>query len=167
MGSRDVAGSESDPPEGRRKHLALACALAWVLPGAGHWYLGRRTRAGVFFCLVTVSFILGAVLHGRFSVRDRRAPLLSTLQVVACLGAGPMEVVSRTFLYGGPVYFMPEEDAMAAGDSRRPRTVVGRLLRTRNEARDSAYGTAYLWTAGLMNLLLILDVFDIGIGRKE
>lgn len=166
MGSRDVAGSQ-EPSGGQRKTLALACALAWVIPGAGHWYLGRRARAGVFFCLVMLSFVLGAVLHGRFSVRDRRSPLLSTLQVVACIGTGPVEIVSRSLLYGGPVYFMPEEDSLQSGDAGRPRTVVGRLLRSRNEARDSAYGTAYLWTAGLMNLLLILDVFDIGIGRKD
>ena len=166
MGSRDVAGS-AEPSGSRRKQLTIACALAWALPGAGHWYLGRRARAAVFFCLVTLSFVLGAALHGRFSVRDRRAPLLSTLQVVACLGTGPMEIVSRSVLYGGPVYFMPEEDSLVSSDARRPRTVVGKLLRSRNEARDSAYGTAYLWTAGLMNLLLILDVFDIGIGRKD
>jgi len=166
VGSRDVAGSPAST-EGRHRHLALACALAWALPGAGHWYLGKRARAGVFFCLVTLSFVLGAALHGRFSVRDRRAPLLSTLQVVACLGTGPLEIVSRSFLYGGPIYFLPEEDSILTSEGRRPNTPVGRLLRSRNEARDSAYGTAYLWTAGLMNLLLILDVFDIGIGRKD
>lgn len=166
MGSRDVVGS-MESAEGRGMRLALACTLAWVIPGAGHWYLGRRARAAVFFSLVMLSFVLGAVLNGRFSVRDRRAPLLSTLQVIACLGTGPIEIVSRSLLYGGPVYFMPEEDSLVGSDARRPRTVVGKLLRSRNEARDSAYGTAYLWTAGLMNLLLILDVFDIGIGRKE
>ena len=166
MGSRDVAGSP-DSPESRRKRLALACTLAWMLPGAGHWYLGKRTRAAVFVCLVTVSFVLGAALHGRFSVRDRHAPLLSTLQVVACLGTGPLEIIARSLLYGAPVYFLPEEDAVLRSEGRGPRTAVGKLLRERNEARDSAYGTAYLWTAGLMNLLLILDVFDIGIGRKD
>lgn len=166
MGSRDVVGS-AERAEAVTRRLALACTLAWVIPGAGHWYLGRRARAGVFFCLVTLSFVLGTALHGRFSVRDRRAPLLSSLQVVACLGMGPIEIVSRSFLYGGPVYFMPEEDALLGSDARRPRTTVGKLLRSRNEASDSAYGTAYLWTAGLMNLLLILDVFDIGIGRKD
>ena len=92
---------------GKHPRLVLACLLAWLVPGAGHWILGRRARAGVFFVIVTLSFVLGAVLNGRFSVRDRRAPLLSTLQVVACLGAGPMEIATRAFLYGAPVYFMP------------------------------------------------------------
>ena len=29
------------------------------------------------------------------------------------------------------------------------------------------YGSAFILTAGLMNLLLILDVMDIGRGKKE
>lgn len=150
-----------------RSKLAVACVLGWLLPGAGHWYLGRRTRAVVFFVLVTLSFAMGAAFHGRFSVLDKRQPLLSSLQVVACLGAGPMEILTRTALYGAPVYRMPEEDDLSTTESRRPRTVVGKTLRARNEKFDSPYGTAYLWTAGLMNLLLLLDVFDIGVGRKR
>jgi hypothetical protein len=145
----------------------LACFLGWIVPGAGHWYLGRRMRGAVFFSLVTLSFLLGSFFHGRFSVYDRRQPLLSSLQVLACLGSGPMEIIARSSVYGSPVYRMPDEDSVSAGDVRRPRTVVGRTLRARTEQFDSVYGTAYLWTAGLMNLLLILDVFDIGVGRKD
>ena len=29
------------------------------------------------------------------------------------------------------------------------------------------YGTAFLLTAGLMNLLLVLDAWDIALGKKE
>jgi hypothetical protein len=54
---------------------------------------------------------------------------------------------------------------------RRPRTPeVTRFLsayKERGVHPGSAYGTAYLWTAGLMNLLLMLDAFDIGTGRKS
>ena len=35
-------------------------------------------------------------------------------------------------------------------------------LRERARSGVSIYGTAYLWTAGLMNLLLLFDVWDIG-----
>ena len=31
----------------------------------------------------------------------------------------------------------------------------------------SAYGTAYLWSAGLMNLLLLMDIWDIAKRRKD
>ncbi len=169
MGTRDVAAVQKKPAEGRlgAGRIALGCLLAWLLPGAGHWYIGRRLRGAVFFSLIVVSFLMGALLHGRFSVVERRQPFLSSLQVVACLGAGPMEILARSAVYGSPVYRMPQGDDVYPGEIRRPRTPVGVTLRTRNEAFDSAYGTAYLWTAGLMNLLLLLDVFDIGIGRKS
>ena len=148
-------------------HLAVACLLAWTLPGAGHWYLGKKGRAAVFFVLIALPFLMGAFLHGRFSVLDRRQPLLSALQVVACLGSGPMEPVARTAVYGSPVYRMPTEDTAYPGETRRPKSLVGRTLRARNEAYDSVYGTAYLWTAGLMNLLLLFDVWDIGRGAQS
>ena len=41
-----------------------------------------------------------------------------------------------------------------------------KIFRERTRSPLSIYGTAYLWTAGLMNLLLLFDVWDIGMGRK-
>ena len=40
-------------------------------------------------------------------------------------------------------------------------------ISTRQRSATSIYGTAYLWTAGLMNLLLLLDIWDIAVGRKD
>ena len=162
-----AAERDADVVRVARGRIAIACVLAWLVPGAGHWYLGRRLRAVVFFTLVTLSFVLGTVFNGRFSVITSGQPYLTTFQVAACLGSGPMEIVTRTVLYGAPIYKMPDEDAHEPGEKHPPKTKPGQLLRSRNEAFDSAYGTAYLWAAGLMNLLLLLDVFDIGIGRKD
>ncbi len=35
------------------------------------------------------------------------------------------------------------------------------------EAQGYEYGTVFLLSAGLMNLLLVLDVWDLACGRKE
>jgi hypothetical protein len=40
-------------------------------------------------------------------------------------------------------------------------------FRDRQRSAVSAYGTAYLWSAGLMNLLLLMDVWDIAKRRKD
>src|SRR5881396_3727948 len=135
MGSRDLAAVERLAESARVTPgtLALACFLAWLVPGGGHWYLGRRVRSAVFFVLVTLSFLLGVLLDGRFSVFDRRQPFLTGMQVIACLGAGPMEIVARTIVYKAPVYTLPEEDAHDPAEGRRPRTLVGRTLRERHE----------------------------------
>ena len=42
----------------------------------------------------------------------------------------------------------------------------GKVFRDRTRSSRSIYGTAYLWTAGLMNLLLLFDVWDIGMRGK-
>ena len=39
-------------------------------------------------------------------------------------------------------------------------------MRERVKIVTGEYGTTYLLAAGLMNILLILDAFDIAIGRK-
>lgn len=44
------------------KNPVLTVLLAWLLPGAGHWYLGQRVR-GVIFCLLLAAvFTLGVVM---------------------------------------------------------------------------------------------------------
>ena len=47
------------------------------------------------------------------------------------------------------------------------RQTLERVFRERARSGVSIYGTAYLWTAGLMNLLLLFDVWDIGTRRKS
>jgi len=37
----------------------VACVLAWLLPGLGHLYLGKKGRAAVFFLVVVATFGLG------------------------------------------------------------------------------------------------------------
>ena len=139
----------------------IACVLAWLAPGAGHLFLGRRVRAAVFFVIVLTTFSLGLAFDGKPSVVDRRQPILSWLQVFANVGTGPVEALARERIFGKLAYQLPPEDAGA-----EPHSDVGVELRRRTESPRTPYGTAYLWTAGLMNILLILDAFDIAMGRK-
>ncbi|MDQ7088291.1 MAG: hypothetical protein Q9Q13_10750 [Acidobacteriota bacterium] len=64
----------------------LAGALTWLLPGLGHWYLGRRRRALAFLVLVGAAFGVGLACGGNLAVvDDLRAPVLTKLQVLADL----------------------------------------------------------------------------------
>jgi hypothetical protein len=46
------------------KNVVAVGVTAWLLPGAGHWFLGLR-RQGVIICLtIWLTFILGALLAG-------------------------------------------------------------------------------------------------------
>jgi hypothetical protein len=113
--------------------------LAFVVPGAGHLYLGKRSRATVFFLIVVVMFALGIAIDGDLYTLGRSGGAL--LRILASLGS----------MGAGVLYFA------AAGMG-----VHGDITSITYE-----HGTAFTITAGLMNLLLMLDAFDIAEGRKE
>ena len=136
-----------------------ALLAGWILPGAGHAVLGRYRRAALFAAIVLGSFGLGLAHDGRLALRLPEDRFLTTLQVVANVGVGPLDALARRSVYGSAVWTIDEVATSEREDLRR-------VLRDRLRSPLSAYGTAYLWTAGLMNLLLLLDVWDIGRGRK-
>ena len=123
---------------GRRVHPAAAALLAWVFPGLGHFYLGRRSAGLAFAAIVTAAFLLGLSFEGRLYTIDGSQPL-TILATFAVSGAGLLNVAAR-FLVDNP---------------------GGAILSPTYE-----YGCAYLLTAGLMNLLLVLDAWDVAAGKK-
>jgi hypothetical protein len=117
----------------------IAVALAWVFPGLGHYYLGRRGRALLYAALVTLMFLFGLSFQGRLYSPEQGAPL-TLLATFAVFGSGLLNIAGRLLV-------------------ENPH---GAILAVTYE-----YGCAFLLTAGLMNLLLMLDVYDIAVGRKS
>lgn len=115
----------------------VAAVLAWLVPGAGHVYLGRRGRGAAFFSIVVAAILAGWQMDGEI-YRFVPGQPLSYLGALAEIGFGVAYFVLR-FLLGF------EGDPGAAGFE---------------------YGKAFLITAGLMNLLLVLDAWDISHGKK-
>ena len=121
------------------KRSLLAMALAWLLPGAGHFYLGRRRRAAVFFAIVVFMFVMGLSIDGNlYTLQESGRALLRILASLGTMGAGVIYFIARSLGPHGDVTSMTYE-----------------------------YGTTFTLTAGLMNLLLVLDCFDIAEGRKD
>lgn len=127
-------------------------ALGWLVPGLGHFLLGKRTRAAVFFGIVFAGFVTGVLLGGEIGVPKAQNPF-SWLATFASFGNGILYVVRLVWLngigglFGGfPLGLEGGGDPVAAGFN---------------------YGKTFLITAGLMNLLVILDVADISRGSKE
>lgn len=126
--------TDSEAPA-RTWWLAVA---AWLVPGAGHFLLGRRGVAIVFLVIVLGSLGIGLALDGNLYRIAPNRPL-TVLATLACMGLGTPYFALRFLLdYQG--------DIVAAGFE---------------------YGTAFILTAGLMNLLLILDTMDIASGKKR
>ena len=117
--------------------LVLLCAAAWAIPGAGHLWLGRRHKGLVFLVALPLMFVIGLALRGRLFPFDLSDPLVA-LAALADLGIGLTYFVVSALGYG-------------AGDVR---------------AVTYEYGNAFLIVAGLLNLLVIIDAYDVALGRK-
>lgn len=154
-------GPQDSPVPAPAVRTALALLAGWLVPGCGHIALGRVGRGLLFGALVLGSFGLGLAHDGRLALRNDREPILSSLQVLANVGVGPADALARVSVYGSAAYSLPSALDDPAAETRL------RTLRNRARSPVSAYGTAYLWTAGLMNLLLLFDVWDIARGRKS
>ena len=117
--------------------LVLLCLAAWAVPGAAHVWLGRRQKGFVFLLALPTMFLIGLLLHGRIFPLELSEPLVA-LAAVADLGLGLPWILARMIGAG-------------AG------TVT---------ASTYEYGNCFLIVAGLLNFLVTLDAFDIGMGRK-
>lgn len=153
--------SQKEKKHGRHiQKTVYSCLLTWLIPGMGHLYLGKKLSAVVFFCVVHLAFLLGFTHDGRIFLVDEKHGVMSYLQTMTNLAVGPLDIMGRIYTYGHPAYFLPKH---------RGESYDATISTTRQRIKSpvSGYGTAYLLTAGLMNILLILDVFDISIRRKE
>jgi TM2 domain-containing membrane protein YozV len=140
--------------------IAVACVLGWLLPGAGHLYMGKKVKGLVFLAIVLLTFAGGLLLQGRIYLADREQPL-SYLATMANVALGPLDLVGRYVCYGRILFVTPSESDHPAYQE------ILSLKRSRILAVTNEYGTTFLLAAGLMNVLLLLDLFDIGIGRKR
>jgi hypothetical protein len=134
------SGSTSAPPPAALPtgNAAVAVLSAWLVPGLGHFYLKRRLRGLAFCVLVIASVLIGCQLEGNLYKVVPGQPLT----ILATLGSMGM----------GFPYFLLRYGLHYEGDVR---------------GASYEYGTAFLLTAGLMNLLLVLDAWDIVRGKKE
>lgn len=116
---------------------ALLVVLAWAIPGLGHLLLRRWGRALAFFLAVGTLAVTGYVLRGNV-FQPHSGDAFDFLGYLADLGSGVFYALSRFMESHGP------DVSRAAGD----------------------YGTRFIATAGVVNLLCVLDAYEIATGRK-
>ena len=116
---------------------ALLAAAALVVPGAGHLLQGRTQKGLIFLVTLPLMFAVGLWLNGRLFPFEISQPLVA-LAALAGLGNG-----------------LPYFAAKLAG--------VGQGVVT---AASYEYGNTFVIVAGLLNMLVALDAYDIALGRK-
>jgi len=114
------------------------CAVAWLVPGCGHLLLGRRWRALILFAAILTMFLFGLGMKGDFFLTSSDSYLQKLGWLsVWCVGA-PRWVAAFFGYSGGDPFFVSAD-----------------------------YGTAFLVAAGMLNVLTVLDAYDIAMGRKN
>lgn len=117
--------------------LALVCLAAWLVPGAAHLWLGRRQKGLIFLVVLPLMFAVGLALNGRLFPLELSDPLVF-LGAIANRGLGAPYIIARLMDLGAGLV----------------------------TAASYEYGNTFLMTAGLLNFLVILDAYDIAMGRK-
>lgn len=113
------------------------CSGGWLVPGLSHILLGKWIRGLIFAACVFGMFVLGLSMHGRLFDLMIEEPL-QIFAFIANIGVGLPYLVAQKLDIG-----------------------AGSMTAVTYE-----YGTTYLWVAGLLNYLIVLDAFDIAQGRK-
>jgi hypothetical protein len=112
--------------------------LAWLFPGAGHLYLGRRSKGLLLMGVVGLLFVLGVGMGARLQMYFGLDDPLALLRSLAQVGIGLPYFVARSLGFeAGSVTAVTHE-----------------------------YGNTFSEVSGLLNVLLILDAHDTAVGRK-
>jgi hypothetical protein len=115
---------------------------AWVIPGGGHFLLKRNGRGALIFSAVVLMFLFGMFMRGMMFTPEK-GDILTTLinygGFIADLASGALYFGATMFGYSAP-------DAAGA-------------------VHD--YGTKFLVTAGLLNILAMVDSYEIATGKKD
>ena len=147
----------------RSTNPLLALVLAWLVPGAGHFYLGRPVRGAIIFVVIGATFWVGMAVGGVLTVDYYNSRGWFVAQM--CTGAHGLygwhrqkavyDVVIADFMHG----------ISDSNDSRNPTVtlVVGEVdAELQKEGLVMLYPTenvarAYAGVAGMLNLLCIID----------
>jgi hypothetical protein len=111
---------------------------AWLIPGGGHFLQRRWGRGALLLVSLTALFLFGITMRGRLFA-------MTPGNIVESLGfAGD---VCSGLLYMGAKFagYNPGELPAPAAD----------------------FGTKFILVAGLLNVLCILDAYDIAVGKKD
>ncbi|MFI5104216.1 MAG: DUF6677 family protein [Terriglobales bacterium] len=117
---------------------ALATAIAWLIPGAGHLIQRRWIRGLLLMAAVAGMFTFGLAMQGKV-YKSNAGDLLDILGFIGDLGSGAFYFLARIFEWGG----------------------------TAITSANADYGTKFIVVAGLLNIMAAVDAYHIAIGKKQ
>jgi hypothetical protein len=121
---------------------APVVALAWLIPGGGHFLLKRPGRGALLLACVASMFLLGLMMRGAL-FSPQTGDILTTVIYVGGFIANIMSGI--LYLLSNWLGYNQVDMAGHVHD----------------------YGTKFLVAAGLLNILAMVDAFEIATGRKD
>ncbi len=119
-----------------------AVAVGWLIPGGGHFLLKRQGRGLLLLAAIASMFVCGIMMGGAMFQPQSGDLLTILINTGGFIGD----------VFSGILYLMTVWLGYNQAD------VAGHV---------HDYGTKFLVTAGLLNLLAIVDAFEIAAGRKD
>jgi Family of unknown function (DUF6677) len=121
---------------------APAVLVAWLIPGGGHFLLKKPERGVALGVSVIAMFVLGIMMRGAMFHPEGCDLLTTVIYYGGFIGD----------LLSGILYFL----AIWLGYNQPD--MAGHV---------HDYGTKFLVAAGLLNLLAMVDAFEIATGKKD
>jgi hypothetical protein len=137
-----AAQQESKDPIAPIGQWLPAVVLAWFIPGGGHLLLKRRGRAALLMASITLMFLFGIFMRGSMFVPqsgDLLTILINYGGFLGDLSSGALYIMASLLGYDQP-------------------DVAGHVY---------DYGTKFLVSAGLLNVLAMVDAYEIAVGKKS
>ena len=139
MADTPTSTTQSRPAAAPASTMSIvAPALAWLIPGAGHFVQKRWIRGALLMFSVVAMFMFGLAMKGKI-YQQNAGDLLEILAFVSDLGTGGLYILSRMMDLG------LNQISFATAD----------------------YGTKFIAVAGLLNIISAVDAYHIAIGRKD
>ena len=117
--------------------VLVICVLGWAMPGLGHMAAGRILRGMLFAVIILTMFVAGLALDGKIYEPEQGMPL-SYLATLGSAGVGLPYIIARAL-------------GLGSGEIR---------------SGTFEYGNTFTLVAGLLNMLVIFDAFDVALGRR-
>lgn len=134
----------------------LAAVLAWLIPGAGHYYQKRYFKSAIFSVAVFSTFLIGMVVSGSRCVYASWQPSEKRWQFVlqagngfAAIPAGVQYMAARQGVTPPLGSFMTAPNSVRELDDWHEKTASGFDM-----------GTLYTMISGLLNVLIVFDAFS-------
>lgn len=148
-----VVIADGEPLDLRNRELAAL--LAWLLPGAGHFYQRRYLKSAIFFIAIMSTFGLGMLVAGGRCVYASWNHVEKRWQYALQAGIG-LPALPAAY----QAYRLSNGQFTVLDDFMAPPETLGELSEWNAETSSGFdMGTLYTMIAGLLNILVIFDAW--------